>query len=407
MQDIKRKHNYNYLQMKTNFGDGAMKRYTAFIFALIILIPVFTGCSSKLYSGNEAVVNSGGAQAQPSGQVQSDETAVRSTSSAETTQAAQSSGKQENSATDEVINYSKIKPNECGQMMVVMFHNFVKEFGEKSNEYTTTFSEFEKLLNDLYDKKYRLINLTDMLDNNINVPAGCIPMVFTFDDGTAGQFNLLEKDGKLVVNPESAVGVMEAFNQKHPDFGLKGTFYVNLGVKTFSGSGDISDRLNYLISKGFEIGNHTKTHAFLPDIKTVQHMLEEVGGNQTLMNEIVPGYRFNSFALPFGNASKDLREYVIKGSYEGVEYKNSAILLVGANPSPSPVSVKFNPLSLPRVRSNGPKKVEYDLSWWLEELTKGSSQYISDGNPDTVTVPKEKKENVDMAKLNGKQLITY
>jgi hypothetical protein len=247
-----------------------------------------------------------------------------------------------------------------------------------------------------------------MLNNYIDVPAGCIPMVFTFYYGTVGEFSLIEKEGTFVVNPRSAVGIMEAFNKKHPDFGLKGTFFVNLGVKTtFKGAGTISERLKYLIDKGFEIGNHTKTHVSLPSVKTVQKMLEEVGGNQKLMNEYVQGYAFNSFSLPFGSASKNLKEYVIQGNYEGTEYKHSAIMLVGANPAPSPVSIKFDPLAIPRVRATGITKVECDLAWWLDALSKGNSQYVSDGDVNTVCVPQQKKQNVDMAKLNGKQLVTY
>ena len=57
------------------------------------------------------------------------------------------------------------------------------------------------------------------------IPAGCTPMIFTFDDGTKGQFSLVEKDGKLVAEEKSAVGIMEKFNKEHPDFGMKGTFY--------------------------------------------------------------------------------------------------------------------------------------------------------------------------------------
>ena len=394
-----------------------MKKYSALV--LVFAIMLFSGCTNNIYSSKETTqsissnLSESSSQSQPiQGNNESTNTKVAIDSqNTEVAENSQNDGVAEDSQKPEVavIDYNKVKPDESGQIMIVMFHNFVETYPTKGDTaYTTTFSEFEKLLSDLYEKKYRLISLTDMLNNNINVPAGCIPIVFTFDDGTAGEFNLIEQDGKLVVNPRSAVGIMEAFNQKHPDFGLQGTFYVNLGVKTtFKGSGTMSDRLNYLISKGFEIGNHTKTHVSLPSVKTVQSMLEEVGGNQKLMNELVPGYKFNSFSLPFGNASKDLKEYVIQGNYEGTEYKHSAIMHVGAGPSLSPVSTKFNPLALPRVRSTGKTKVECDLSWWLDALSKGNSQFVSDGNVNTVTVPQSKQQNVDMAKLNGKQLVTY
>lgn len=385
-----------------------MRKVCSVLLVLTFMVTVFTGCSNNnLYTNKTTVENSVSTQTQAPEQAGQSE----QTQSSDSSPAAETGNSQTAPATDakgiDVIDYTKVKPNESGQIMVVMFHNFVESYPKGNNEYTTTFDEFEKLLPELYEKKYRLISLTDMLNNNINVPAGCIPIVFTFDDGTSGQFNMIEKDGKLAVNPRSAVGIMEEFYKKHPDFGLQGTFYVNLGVKTFQGSGNMSDRMNYLIEKGFEIGNHTKTHVSLPQVKTVQKMLEEVGGNQVLMNEIVPGYAFNSFSLPFGNASKDLKEYVIKGNYQGVDYKHSAVVLVGANPAPSPVSPKFDPLALPRVRSTGQKKVECDLAWWLDTLGKGSSQYVSDGNPDTVTVPEDKQKNVDMSRLNGKQLVTY
>ena len=380
-----------------------MKKIFTSLLALIVMTAFFTGCSSNVYLKKDSSNNSVSSQSviaeptNPSVQAPNSSSATESSTVAEVTQTKEI----------DVIDYSKVKPNESGQIMVVMFHNFVEAYPKGNNDYTTTFDEFRKLLKELYERKYRLISLTDMLNNNIDVPAGCIPMVFTFDDATSGQFNLIEKEGGLVVNPQSAVGIMEEFNKEHPDFGLHGTFYVNLGVSTFSGSGSMTDRLSYLVDKGFEIGNHTKTHVSLPEVKTVQIMLEEVGGNQVLMNEIIPGYSFNSFSLPFGNAAKNLKEYVVKGSFEGVDYKHSAIMLVGANPAPSPVSAKFDPMALPRVRSTGQKKVECDLDWWLNTLEKGSSQYISDGNPETITVPKDKQKNVDMSKLNGKQLITY
>lgn len=369
---------------------------------MAITVSVTAGCGvNEYYSGNKTseVTNSTSAAvtSAPS------QTAVNTQTQGNSAKEADNSQKTEPS----VINYNEIKPNEAGQIMVVMFHNFVETYPKGKNEYTTSFSEFEGLLDELYQKKYRLISLEDMLKNNIDVPAGCIPMVFTFDDGTAGQFNLIEQDGQLIANPKSAVGIMEKFNKKHPDFGLKGTFYVNLGIETFSGVGTIQDRLGYLVDKGFEIGNHTKTHVSLPDVKTAAKMLEEVGGNQKLMEEHIPDYKFKAFSLPFGSASKNLKEYVIQGNYQGTEYRHTSIVLVGANPSPSPVSPKFDPLAVPRVRSTGQDKVECDLAWWLDTLEKGSSQYISDGNKDTVVVPASKKQNVDTEKLNGKQLITY
>lgn len=306
----------------------------------------------------------------------------------------------------ESIDLSVVKPNEAGKIMVVMFHNFIEVYKSGDKEYTTTFSDFIKLLAELYEKGYRLINVNDYLNNNISVPAGCIPMIFTFDDGTAGQFSLVEENGKLVASKDSAVGIMEEFNKTHPDFGLKGTFYVNLGLSTFEGKGTLQERLQYLKDKGFEIGNHTYSHISLPSVKSADMIFQEVGGNQKKMLELIPDYKFTSLALPFGQASKGLQTHVEKGAFEGVSYDNKAIMLVGANPTLSPLSKKFNPLSTARVRASGIEPVDCDLAWWLKAMSRGE-QYVSDGNPDTVTIPAAKEADIDTGKLQGRKLITY
>lgn len=313
----------------------------------------------------------------------------------------------ENSINDNPdIDLSTVKPNETGKIMVVMFHNFIESYKSGDKEWTTTFDNFRKLLETLYDKGYRLISMRDYLDNNIAVPAGCIPMVFTFDDGTSGQFNLVREEGRLMTNKKSAVGVMEEFNSIHPDFGLKGVFYVNLSLGTFQGEGTLSERLNHLIGLGFEIGNHTMSHVHLNEIKSAEVIQKEIGGNQKIMYELVPGYKMETFSLPYGLPAEELQKHVASGEYEGTLYEHAAVMEVGWDPAPSPVSKNFTPLSTHRVRAPGIISVDGDLTWWLERLSR-EEQYISDGNPDTVTVPESKKDTVDMDKLKGKKLVIY
>lgn len=304
------------------------------------------------------------------------------------------------------IDLNVVKPNETGRVMIVMFHNFVEEYKKGDKKYTTTFDAFEELLDTLYSMDYRLVSLNDYLNGNIATPAGCIPMVFTFDDGTSGQFNLIDEGGTLKANPRSAVGILEEFNKTHPDFGTKGTFYINLGNQTFGSVGTLSQRLEYLKSKGFELGNHTYSHINLKETKTAEKIQQEIGGNQKRMYELVSDYTFTTFSLPYGAPSKDLKQYVIKGEYEGVQYENLAILEVGWDPAPSPFSIKFDPLSTHRVRSSGITPVDSDLAWWLANM-KRDKQYVSDGNPATVAVPEASAEYVDQARLNGRELISY
>ena len=304
---------------------------------------------------------------------------------------------------------NEIKPNESGQIMVVMFHNFVDEFTPRpgyNGEYTTTFDEFEKLLETLYENDYRLISMRDFIDGYITVSAGKIPIVFTFDDATSGQFNLIKENGEYISNPRSAVGIMERFNEKHPDFGTKGVFYVNLKNPTFEGEGTLEDRLQYLIDRGFEIGNHTKTHINLRSVQDKEVIKREVGGNQKLMYSIIPDYKFESFSLPFGAPAGNLLNYVVEGEYEGVRYKNEAIMEVGWRPSFSPYSKSLDLESVYRVRASGINPVEMDQGWWLDNLSR-NEQFISDGNPYTVTVPEARLGTIDKERLEDKELITY
>jgi peptidoglycan/xylan/chitin deacetylase (PgdA/CDA1 family) len=306
-----------------------------------------------------------------------------------------------------VIDLNEVKPNEAGRIMVVMFHNFIEKYEKGDKTYTTTFSEFEKLLDTLYTSGYRLISMSDYLTGNISVPAGCIPMVFTFDDGTSGQFNLIEENGTFKANPKSAVGILEEFNKTHPDFGVKGTFFVNLGNQTFGSVGTLKQRLEYLIGKGFELGNHTYSHINLKeDGKTAAIIQKEIGKNQQKMHELIPGYDFVAFSLPYGAPAKELTQYVIKGEFEGTRYENPAIMEVGWDPAPSPFSIKFDPYSTHRVRSSGITPVDQDLSWWLSNM-KRDNQYVSDGNPDTVAIPKSYLDYVNHEMIGDRTLLTY
>lgn len=351
---------------------------------------LFAGCNGNTSSkGNDA-----GASAQPTNSQNTTDPSKQGTNTAQPVIK---------------IDYEKVKPNENGKIMVVMFHNFVESFTPTKwdkGEYTTTFDEFRTLLTTLYEKDYRLVSMNDFINNNISVPAGCIPMVFTFDDGTAGQFSLSEENGKLVANKQTAVAIMEEFNKTHPDFGLKGTFYVNLGLETFDGKGTVTERLKYLTEKGFDIGNHTSTHIHLNQVKNAEKIQEEIGGNQKKMYELIPNYKMQTFSLPFGQPAKTLKGFVEKGEYAGVKYENTAIMEVGWDPSVSPISKKFNPLSVHRVRASGITPVQADLAWWFENISR-SEQYVSDGNADTVAIPKVKEVDINKDKLNNKKIVTY
>lgn len=260
------------------------------------------------------------------------------------------------------------KYNESGKIIIVMYH----QFGEKeTNEYSRSFDNFRKDLEYLYDLGYRSVSLRDYLENKMKVPVGCTPIIFTFDDGSKGQFNLISSGDGLIVNPQSAVGIMEEFYEEHPDFGLNGTFYIN-GTSVFPGEGTVKERLEYLIDKGFEIGNHTYTHVNFSKASR-DEIEKEIGSVNNMVKELT-GYEMNSLALPYGIGSKNYKEYLQKGSYNSIAYENEVILLVGAEPVASVKNENVNLLSLSRVRASGGNKlVDFDLYYWLDKMEKNPS----------------------------------
>lgn len=363
--------------------------FTVLTLLLVYVILIAVGCKSgnlfiSIDEPNNEVVentqNSGESDENKNQNLEEDKTLVQSGENEKTDyDDSNASGKQE--VIDEIVTPSDDKDeineqinidtkcvyNESGRIIIAMYHKFAST---ESDEWTRSYDNFYKDLKYLYDHGYRSVALNDYLNNTMVVPVGCTPIIFTFDDGSKGQFNLIENDkGELVANPDSAVGVMEKFYKQYPEFGLNGTFFIN-GTGFFGSKGTNEQKLNYLISRGFEIGNHTNTHVNLGKASK-DEIQEEVGAVANMVRELTNGYEIKSLALPNGVSSKEYRSYIAKGSYEGKSYENKIVLLVGAEPVYSPTSGKNNLLTLPRVRARGgEKEVTFDLYYWLDIMEK-------------------------------------
>ncbi len=285
--------------------------------------------------------------------------------------------------------------------MILMYH----QIGEPEDVWCRTPANFRKDLKTLYEAGYRLISMNDLIDGHIDIPAGCSPVVLTFDDGRSGQFRYMEKDGSQMLDPDCAVAILEEFHAAHPDFGLAATFYLFYEAP-FEQYALVQQKLSYLAGKGFEIGNHCYSHGNLRRLSP-EEARRELALQVKQTQEYLPGYKVRSLALPFGEHPEEM-SYIIKGSFEGTAYHNEGILLVGANPAPSPFSVKFKPAALPRVRASEMETAGMGLYDWLERLRENpQNRYISDGDPDTVAVPEELAGEVDESRLAGKTLILY
>jgi hypothetical protein len=363
-----------------------LKRVFVLIVALVIALN-FVGCTSQNVEEN------------PQNQEQIQPIPVESNKEPQNNNPSQDNNE---SKIDE-IDLKEIKANENGQIMILMYHGI----SDKEAEWVRTADNFRKDLKTLYDKGYRLISLKDYIENNIKVEAGYTPFVMTFDDGLSNSFNIIEENGEKKVDPNCAVGIIEEFKKEHPDFGSGGSFFVYYPIP-FRQKELIKEKYEFLIQNGYDIGNHAYTHENLGSL-SVEGVQKALSKNVKLTQEYLPGYDVYGLALPYGIGPKgDNYKYAAQGEYEGVKYNHRAILKVGSNPAPSPVSIKFDPIRLPRIRASEMNTAGTGIYDWLENFEKKpDKRYISDGNPDTVAIPESEKENVDQNKLNGKELIIY
>ncbi|MDH7571862.1 MAG: polysaccharide deacetylase family protein, partial [Armatimonadota bacterium] len=210
------------------------------------------------------------------------------------------------------------------------------------------------------------------------------------------------RDGQLEVDPECAIGVLEAFAAAHPDFGLKATFFVL--PNGFGQAGQFHRKLQYLVERGLEVGNHTLTHANLKRLSS-QGVQAELAGAQREVQKALPGYQFFSLALPLGIAPKEKR-LAAEGAAGGTSYRHGAVLLVGSTPAPSPFDRDFEPYAIPRVQATDMVEPPYALTAQLKNLVeKKERRYVSDGDPTVVTVPASLKDEVQADRLGGRKLV--
>jgi len=281
-----------------------------------------------------------------------------------------------------------LPPNELGRIMILEYHKI--DYPE--DRWTRTPENFRRDLETLYARGYRLVSLGDLLDGRLAVPAGTTPVVLTFDDSSPGQFRYLEQNGTLEIDPKSAVGILEAFLRERPDFGRGATFFVlpaaNPPNRLFNQPAHAGKKLQYLVSRGYEIGNHTLWHANLGkyDEATVR---AQIAGAQQWIQRHVPDYRPRALSLPHGVYPKDVG-WALRGSAKGVTYSHDAILMVAGGAAPSPFSRAFDPVRLPRIQA-----VEAELASWLRYFERRPHErFVSDGDPDVITVPAGSQDQV-------------
>lgn len=290
-------------------------------------------------------------------------------------------------------------PNEAGQVMVLMYHNIK----EPEAEWVRSPENFRKDLERLYEEGYRPLSLKDYVAGNITTPAGFSPVVLTFDDGRENNFKYLE-DGSI--DPHCAVGILLDFAKEHEDFEAKATFFIN-GTERFGSKEQVTKKFDFLIENGMDIGNHTMGHPIMNKLDGVG-VQKEIGGQKLYLEESISSdYDINTLALPFGSRpDKSLQNLLEKGTYEGKDYKNIAILNVGWDPNPSPYSKDFNAAAIHRITASETNVDGVGIYDWMGILKSNPERrFISDGVPNVVTLPEANADTVTVPE--GKEILTY
>ncbi len=287
-------------------------------------------------------------------------------------------------------------PNELGRIPIVEWHQVVDADGT----YKVSRERFKAELAELHARGYVPISLAQLLDKQIDLPAGKSPVLFTFDDASPSQFRYIERNGALVIDPASAVGILLDFVKAHPDWRPRGLFcalpaaeagHAFFGDKGIDGQKSAwrLPKVKFLAEQGFELCNHTLWHAKLNKYSDAV-VQEQLARGAMAIDSAVPGHRVRGMALPYGIWPKN-RSLAFSGSWTDpkskrvVRYAHDAVFEVAGGPARSPYDPQFNARSLPRVPLQGGTK----LTPTLDALDKPGpmARYVSDGNAKVVARP--------------------
>src|SRR5918999_3760772 len=274
------------------------------------------------------------------------------------------------------VDPAQVRANELGRIPVLMYHRIV---AAPTSVFDRTPEDFRAELERLAREKYVPITTAELAAGKIDIPAGTHPVVLTFDDGDPTQITL-GPDGTPA--PGSAVRILLDVAAAHPGFRPVASIYVN--AEPFGGGAAGAATLRWLHDNRFEIGNHTFGHTNLRTA-SAEKARQDIARGDTAIRQAVPGYKPATLALPFGARPRD-PELASRGP--GYDY--SGVLLVGANPAPSPFAEEFAPRAIPRIRSQGPdgSEAEFGSTVWLDKLAASpGTRYTSDGNPAVISYP--------------------
>lgn len=307
--------------------------------------------------------------------------------------------------------YYEYQVNELGEIPIMMYHgiNNIKnsdtayQNGNVSKDgYQRTKEAFINDLEFYYQNGYRMIALKNLIGGRIDVELGKSPIVLTFDDGSENNIKVmgLDDNGEIIIDPNSAVGILEQFKKKYPDYHVTATFFLNKNLFNQEHNDKI---IKWLINHGYDIGNHTYDHFDLTSLNCSQASME-VGRMYDELSKFTSDY-VKILSLPYGLPNeKEHTNFncILNSNYNNKKYETITTLKDGDGPNSSPFDLNYDSLIIKRIKAydnDGNNDIEYYF-----KLLK-NSRYISDGDLKTIVVKKE-----DEKKLNNEydlEVVSY
>lgn len=316
-----------------------------------------------------------------------------------------------------IIDREKLKAdgiNELGKVPIMMYHG-IKNMKNSETDYTggnvdkdgytRTQEAFRNDLETYYQKGYRMIKLSDYIEGKIDVAYGYSPIILTFDDGNDNNIKVtgLDDDGNIIIDKNSAVGILEEFKKKYPDYNVTAIFFVTNAL--FNQPEYDEKILKWLVDNGYEVGNHTRGHDNFSKIDSTKTQ-ETVGFIYNKLEDIIGDKYSKIVALPFGspyNKTHENYKYILNGEYNGKSYQTVAALRVGWEAEISPFNKDFDKTFLKRCRAYDNNGVDFDIEMNFRLLEK--TRYISDGDNMTIVTSSSNEELID--KNINKEIIIY
>lgn len=297
--------------------------------------------------------------------------------------------------------------NELGMIPIIMYHGIIDLKNEGTNYtggnidkdgYNRTTEAFINDLEWYYQNGYRMIRLKDYIDGEIDTEFGKSPIILTFDDGRIDSIKIRGKDknDNLIIDPTSAIGILETFKQKYPDFNITATFFINEGL--FNQPLYNEEIIKWLIENGYDIGNHTKGHIDFTKVSEAETQ-EAIAYLYQKLESIIGKKYVNIIALPFGSPYQKTHPcfpFILEGEYNGYKYQTEATLRVGWDAELSPYHQSFDKTFLKRIRAWDNNGQEFDLEMCFKLLE--TKRYISDGDANTIVIKDDQELNLNLLK---------